>query len=413
MGFKECLLVLILLEIVGCKNPHFFLTEIGNEHRDLKENLKSEIVTFESTEIQINQNLSHKLDSIVLIKDIIVIGEPTHYGSGTNNLRFELIKYLHENHQFNVLLIEGDFFALNSITDSFTDKRSYLNNITYSKALPLFWDSCAFSNTLFNSYIPKSFKSKNPLVLNGFDPQFYSDFSSMHFGNYLCDMFGVYDSTNLLRKLLLKNPWHGISYEEREFLKIQVNEMKIKCEVMNLENTEVYQNLSNYDFILKNADTSIDISTSIKLRDDQMARKVDYLVNHKFKGKKIVVLAHNTHIARNSNLLYKNYENMISQFVNDSLNNLRVFTIGITSRNGTFGGLGSEVYAIPEHPYGFELLFPKNVNYAFIETMDIPENIKSKRFLAGFDNHIPTWSNWYKNFDGIFYIKTNNDCGAQ
>ena len=51
------------------------------------------------------------LDAYIKDKDIIMLGEQSHREGTTLQTKYELIKYLHEYHDFDLLLFESDFYG--------------------------------------------------------------------------------------------------------------------------------------------------------------------------------------------------------------------------------------------------------------------------------------------------------------
>ncbi len=416
-GPKCTLLLILIIYLVGCKTNIKFKDSGIIYQSELWKSINNSIIKFEMQNEEIDKNLAYFLDSIILNHKIIILGEPSHYSSTSYKIKNQIIRYLYENHDFNVLLLEGDFFGLNSITDfylnqSYRQKEVNQDSICYNLGLPIFWQSCIGFNSLFNNYIPATYNTPNPLILNGFDPQFYSLYSSLHFKNYIRFIYSnnisnqTKDST--INHLIDKNPWLELTKDEIEYLIPKFIKLKEQIEFNNKNFSEEYYNILNYICILQYL--NINMNEKNKLREEQMALNLDYLLNSKFKNKKIIISAHDIHVVRYSDSLYKDYQSLVNIITRDSNLNNQIYTIGITGRSGYFGGLDKDIFAIPEHPDGFEVNIQDSFNYGILDNSRINEENRTIRFFAGFENFIPTWGQWLKHYDAIIYIKSMIDC---
>lgn len=106
----------------------------------------------------------HFIDQFLIDKSIVLLGEVAHGIAEQNRIRVRLIKYLHQEHGFNVIAFES------SLHDGyFTDKDvQKLDNIDVLKnALYPFWHTTDLVDLV--DYMKQLYSSDNPIHLAGFD----------------------------------------------------------------------------------------------------------------------------------------------------------------------------------------------------------------------------------------------------
>jgi len=125
-------------------------------------------ILFEENNSQVFEKASF-VDSIVGDKRIILLGELDH-GDGTSfEIKFEIIKYLHEKHGFNNLIFESGFIDCNEIWKSVEKGESVLE--TAKEHIYYIWSQVKEMQSLFE-YVENEYKNGTPLKISGIDPQF-------------------------------------------------------------------------------------------------------------------------------------------------------------------------------------------------------------------------------------------------
>jgi erythromycin esterase len=149
-------------------------------------------------------------------------------------------------------------------------------------------------------------------------------------------------------------------------------------------------------------------------RDSAMAENLVWLVNNKFKGRKVIVWAASFHIAKGTKYFIKtkhfdpNKIETMGNVVNSLLPN-QVYNIGFVSSEGQYSewyAKDSPNYSIKRSASSFEQILAKTqYDFAFVKMSELTND---KPFnMAGID-YFENVAVWNKIFDGIFYIRVMN-----
>ncbi|WP_019914651.1 erythromycin esterase family protein [Paenibacillus sp. HW567] len=254
-------------------------------------------------------------------KTVVSLGENFHRVAEYASIKTKMIKYLHEELGFDVIAFEsglGDAEFINKQADQMTATKM----MQYS-VLPV-WHSKE-TLELFN-YIKKSRKTAKPLELAGFDNQFtsplltygVSDFISTQDKEYgktfqQFDLQAITDFYEIMNK-------YGLASENKEYT--QGMEQVIQRNVPEYEKYIQYikerrkQLAAAYpkdptivDVVLKSLEDRVhflqdglitNVQESYEARDRAMAEHVEWLMKVRYPGKKVILWAHNDHLAKNT-----------------------------------------------------------------------------------------------------------------
>ncbi len=152
-------------------------------------------------------------------------------------------------------------------------------------------------------------------------------------------------------------------------------------------------------------------------RDIQMAKNLKWLIEHKFKGQKIIVWAASAHVAKSltnmKQAFFSNQQTMGDNLVKALDKAYPVYVLGFTSYQGTAGRLGNKAYKLnPPRSNAFENWIDKNYKYAFVDFdqfNSLNPNAQEDFYMMGL-GHRDYEGKWNLIYDGVFYIKDMYPC---
>ncbi|MBM7602420.1 erythromycin esterase-like protein [Metabacillus crassostreae] len=281
------------------------------------------------------------IDRYIKNNRILLLGESSHGIGDFYTTKIDLIRYLHEQHGFNVVVLESSFI------EATLCKRFLKDQPTKLQIQNCFLD--IFHNEemipLFNENWARSIK------LSGMDPQPTYPLIS----DYIIDWIRHYTNNELYRKIkeaekaffeLDKQIMFKITKSLKVKMKSLIKEYQILLDLINKKRQIctkqeerkiigiIQQGMQNrMDWLRLNLKEYL--SSGIK-RDLYMFENVEWLMNHYFKNEKLIIWAHNFHIRRKQtlssrilgiktvgNLLYEKYPE-------------EVYSIGMYAGKGKF-----------------------------------------------------------------------------
>jgi erythromycin esterase-like protein len=326
---------------------------------------------------------------------------------------------LHEKKGFNVLAFESDFYGLTKGWDEVLKQPDSIRRFLNPNIFDI-WTNSDACQYLFNTYIPNSFETNNPLQVTGFDSQVFLKYSRDHLKN---DLNTYLTQNNLIPQLPGEANYQAFLNAVQTLLTTLQKSNLLQEGLTKIKEAQLQHKDSSYWSLIIDALISQN-DFSYENRDRSMANNLKYLVNKKYKDEKIIVWAHNAHIGKlfdhvvmkpkySKNPRFTIYNNMGSVFTKDDALATRTYIIGFASYAGKAGRLGTTHYqvGVPKKN-GLENWIPKDRAYAFVDFKEYNKRFNSpaQPFLMKGPKHgtypmhiakVP----WNLVYDGIFYIR--------
>lgn len=299
------------------------------------------------------------LKDVLKDKRIVYLGENSHGVSEFNTLKTRLIKFLHEEMNFEVIAFESglaETFTVQHIEDDLSPKDKMFIS-TFSV-----WHSPPFLS-LFE-YIEKTQESEQPLTLSGFDIQPQVNAYQKWFENQNGEMLpGLTELIVKTETRLFSPPYIQTRKSEEKRLSLIEQYEKI-LSLMEQKKDEI----KDYEFhhkIIENRllamndyyQSGISTKEKLKIRDKAMAENMKWLVETVYPNKKIIVWGHNDHIRKDSQFLMGEYlyhefgdrSYVIGLFMNEgtaALNNRKTYEVGSRPKGSLEGIVSQSGYPI-------------------------------------------------------------------
>ena len=237
--------------------------------------------------VEVGQKDFSFLDEYIKDKRIVVLGEQLHGVKEFEEIRADIIEYLHQKHGFDVLLIESDMDAIDYVNRN----KKQLTPKEMLRAFHAVWYS--ESMKLFISFL-----QKNPSIdLAGFDSQ-------LHFLPSYSLIASEYDSSFADITKRSNSIFNDKSLTNSDYKMIIDSLVQLhKAQLTRLPNDE------NYEFITRIIQNKINELERIlpsspsemppfwNYRDSMMADNMEWLIQEKYPNRKIIIWAATPHVA--------------------------------------------------------------------------------------------------------------------
>lgn len=422
----------ILLIIAAC----WSLVAFSQSRTDLVKQYTSPI-----SSISINDSSDKDLEALGLAvgnSRIVMLGEMDNGDGETFKAKARIVKYLHQKLGFSVLAFESEFYSTNMLWDR------YQNGDSALQAVWGVWTEVEEFQDM-KQYILQHSKGMDPLIISGFDSQIFYEPGITDFLNRsssLLQSLGYDEASgrNYLRTLVRANdydtakklPDTAISFLRNYTIKL-MNDIRQRPD---LDSDGMW--LQTFNSMMGNAancwlNRKVPVGYNFfrilmdgTIHDRQMADNLKWLADHKYKDRKIIVWAHNLHISKNPDLLevdlsdFRKTQNatmggeLAKRYKED------IFIIGFTSYDGTSGSpyqrnlRAYEIQPLGKSDWFTTILSTSKLNYAFtnFRALSTTPVANDNFIMRGWGYRYPIKGEWFKVFDGMFFIRTQKHATA-
>ncbi len=360
------------------------------------------------------------IDTLLAGKKVVLLGELDHGDGSSFIAKTDLIKYLHEHHDFNTLIFEASFincnFLWNTIGDS-TEFRNQIKNNIYN-----IWSEVEETKNLFR-YIEEQYRKGAPLRVVGIDPQFSCIENTQEFIRLLKKTLtsDITESERFIKfiyEIELMSTWMVFPKKKKHKLSEEefVNYCNILYEAIS-RNKEHAANLSLWKMYLDNVKIMGKIkrkrnNQSFEMRDEQMFKNADYWIKEN-ANEKFIMWAANAHITRNDRIVEKKGGNFyllglkklgdyLYEAYPDSL-----YSVAITSGKGVTLDIANftkkNIIKLPKNNSLEGLMEGKKTCFVDLKAFENRFCLDKYESQMYYTNIICT-AKWSQHFDGFIYI---------
>ena len=381
------------------------------EVQQYKHPIKS--ISMEATE---NEDLKF-LDSVLKDNKIVMLGENIHYDGATMQAKSRLVRYLHENLGYNIVLYEAGQYDTWMMNEEMKNHALKIPSDSIgSVGLFNFWWNNKETQPLIN-YYQKTKTTAQPIDIGGFDIQFSGDVLYSRRGKLLKDFLSKNNITlknsPLFNKHLDKIEYFIYDgYTKRNLNENQKNELlneinQLEKAVLKLEKKPENIMYARYLHDIRNNFTKAwkyksGSMPSMQFRDSLMAQNLIYQIDSVYHHQKVIVWCANIHTF---SAPYSKEYTPLGYYIKKRYGkaSYRVDFSSYAKLNDAKSFFNKPGKLAIENTF-----HAMKTPYFFIDLRSIPENaLLKKEFVSTINQGVDQKKKWSQFFDGIFYIDTN------
>lgn len=412
----------------------FFGVEVTFAQKAVKEYVKTNALEVKT--IAIDEEDFSDLESFgnaVGESRIVALGEQNHGDGTTFEAKGRLVRYLHEQKGFNVLVFESDYFGLTYGFEKIAKTKDSINHFLANNIMEI-WSSCDKAKPLLYDYIYTTHTTQNPLQIAGMDCQFHGGYTFANLANQASQVFAKIavspqdpiDATTIVSNLHHTYYWTRVEPDSggiQNGLAALNSLLKDKSlDQLTIDEKLLVDNIKrSYEDWMDVLSGKSYLDDNYTKRDRQMFHNVMWLLKHKYPDEKIIIWAHSAHLAKSAvGFEDKNQKGiMLGNFLGDEkINPYSYYVLGFSSYTAKPVWANGNFIVKVEKPLknGFENWISKDWNYAFLDLKTWNRSKNSGEAFAMKGSNFPSHQHrnlvyqWGKVFDGVFFIRNIEGC---
>ncbi|WP_206483883.1 erythromycin esterase family protein [Thalassotalea sp. G2M2-11] len=350
-------------------------------------------------------------------KNIVYLDELTHGEHEVFALKSRLVKYLHQQHGFDVLLLESGFFDVQEIWKNTQQSLASqaLGNVFFAYA-----KDQAFLSLL--NYIDQQRASSNPLAVTGFDGRLSGEQSIKHFVHRLKSQLDKLPQaqqllanwpvfSKMLQASIARKP---LSFSNNETKGLLQHGYHIIDALIAADKQPQLDSPAYFARLLAGVLRLIEVDYQIRRFDEHdlvMANNIDWLLTHVYPNKKVIIWGHYVHVNKQGYITNR-YHNVATALASKYAS--KSYHVNIAGLSGSYRNyIDGSVNQLPliDKPHlaaDLTLPFKHNNQAVFIQ----PAQFKAKQYQEfslfghGYQSeHQIKVKHWQSHFDASFLIK--------
>lgn len=373
---------------------------------------------------------------------IVLLGEQTHGDGAVFDKKVALIKALHEEKGFSLVIFEGGLYDNFKANELYSSKKEDIS--IYKQSIFPMWSTTKAFNTLLK------YVDGNPeMKILGFDSQGLNLFENY----YLDDLRALFDSSKidisektytLIEKTIISRDLEVYSNGKKDSLQLLNTHKLILEKLKAIKNKNLKAKIleQTYKGAFEQLKTTLKVARGEKVyiqnpRDKQMAENLIFL-QKQFPNEKIIGWGASYHFTNKINdfeytttteKFIKQNTVEINKVLGHKENELQkvikqikelkhaitmgkilkdyykddLYSIGFISYEGNYKGSHGKSFPILKPPKNsLEIdLFKKGISSSFLDLKTYPNK---EKFYTSVLGYIPLYAKWQTVFDGIYYI---------